>query len=176
MKFMVRMMPKKTIKAPNKIEDLVAKYGMSTRMTEAIMAYITNGVRLSPADHALATFFLKARSKTELAWHEVGKGLIAQEMGTPVLMELYEGMGFKLPAASYWPDFDYLLDNGLWAFVEIKASIFQSNYRDARSKLRSAASLNPWHTFIEARPEKGGVWVLERIKPELSIIKSFNLD
>ena len=103
------------------------------------------------------------RSKTEQAFAEMAVALMAAVMGDSIAVLLYEPLTFKLPGGSYTPDFMALTDGGDVAFIEVKGSTRQKNYRDARSKLRAAAELHPWFKFYEARPLRGHNWDIERI-------------
>jgi len=84
---------------------------------------------------------------------------------SPVVFWGYEWISFHLPGGLYTPDFLYVLQTGRLVFLETKGSRKQANYRDARSKLRGAATLNPWFWFYECRITKTS-WVLEKIKPD----------
>lgn len=102
----------------------------------------------------LRKFLGNVRSRTEERWAQVGKFLIAEKFNCAVIFEGYEWMTFHVPGGSYTPDYVYILENGSVVFVEIKGSGRQKNYRDARSKLRSAAAVNPWFIFCEARADR----------------------
>jgi hypothetical protein len=121
-----------------------------------------------PAESAsLLKFCAVGRSQAESKWlrDRAHSHMIEDAIGGRVKIVLYEWMSFKLPGLTYTPDYDYILDNGRIAFVEIKGSTRQTNYRDARTHLRVAASLNPWFTFFEAI-DNHGAFELELIKPD----------
>lgn len=90
---------------------------------------------------------------------------IKAHLGQDVIFWGYEWVSFHLPGGSYTPDFLYLLGSGQQVYVEIKGSRKQANYRDARSKLRGAATLNPWFWFYEARLARNA-WEFERVPPD----------
>ena len=89
------------------------------------------------------------RSKTEGYWAQMGNVYIADEFNARVMWEGYERARLSIPGGFYTPDFMYILENGQTIFVEIKGSKRQKNYRDARSKLRAAANVYPFWTFVE---------------------------
>jgi len=100
----------------------------------------------------------KYRSRWERAFATFGKAILEQDSGSPVIALDYEYETFNLPGGSYTPDFRAILDDGTIIFIEVKASKFQKNYRDARSKLRAAQELNPYYVWMEARITlRGGV-------------------
>ena len=106
------------------------------------------------------------RSGAEQVFARMGPILLADEFGSNVALMEYERMRFRVPGGWYTPDFSVILDDRRLIFVEVKGSTHQKGYRDARSKLRAVADLYPWVTWIEAIPDRGGGWSLERIKPE----------
>lgn len=101
------------------------------------------------------------RSTTEQRWAIQGRAIMGALIGQPVHIELYEPVTLKLPGGSYTPDFLYVFDDGLTAFVEVKGSTKQRGYRDARAKLRAAAELYAIWDFYEVRP--GATWTVEKI-------------
>jgi hypothetical protein len=104
------------------------------------------------------------RSGTEEEWFSSGHSrYIEAHFQSPVIWWGYEWMSFNVPGGSYTPDYAYILKSSQMIFVEVKGSRAQANYRDARSKLRGAASLNPWFTFCEVRITKKA-WEFEIIK------------
>lgn len=104
----------------------------------------------------IAALVPQYRSKTEAAWADVGAVYIAAEFDRLVSWEGYEPLALNIPGGRYTPDFLYILENGQMVFVEIKGSKRQKNYRDARSKLRAAAAVFPFWTFVEARGGRTG--------------------
>ena len=106
----------------------------------------------------LAALIDPYRSETEREWAE-GNGMLYVSLefdGARVLRMDYEPETFNLPGGSYTPDFRCILETGQVIFVEIKGSKKQKGYRDARSKLRAAAELNPMYTFVVAVGGKDG--------------------
>jgi hypothetical protein len=145
------------------------EYGMDTGQLSGVHDFVNaDGAAISPT---LLEFLRDAGSGIENLWSNgIGKILIESETNNRVIFTGYEWYTFKLPGGSYTPDYNYLMENGLWVMVEIKHGKHQPNYRDARSKLRAAAALNPWFVFYECRCE-GGNWVLERIYPDKGYVK-----
>ena len=111
----------------------------------------------------VAAMLTAYKCHAEEAWAGYGSMVLLGELGQHTAVMLYEPMSFRLPGGSYLPDFMHLLEDGRIVYVEIKGSKHQKGYRDARSKLRAAAELHPWFTWIEARQERGS-WIVEVIK------------
>jgi hypothetical protein len=157
------------------LSDIV-NYGLDNGAITAIQNYMLHPDQPPPqvAKDMLA-FFLAGRSNSECRWAALGKATIEDEFDSAVVFAGYEWMSFKLPGGSYTPDWDYRLADGRWVLVEVKANVKQSNYRDARSKLRAAAALNPWFDFVEVMAEKGGGFELERIRPEAGYVNNLHL-
>lgn len=145
---------------------LIAKYGLDVRSID-----VQSGLALSSLPKELLSFFIAAKSSYEQTWRAIGDAMIAEFFGSPVTWRGYEWMSFKLPAAKYTPDFSYRLADGRMIHVEVKPSKFSDNYRDSRSRLRAAATLNPFFIFAEARVEKGR-WILEIIEPDSEFLES----
>jgi hypothetical protein len=103
------------------------------------------------------------RSKTEAAFAQMAVALMTAMLDDAVIVVLYEPLTFRLPGGSYTPDFMALTEHGRAAFVEVKGSRHQRNYRDARSKLRAAAELHPWFEWFEALPAGGGNWDITKV-------------
>lgn len=153
----------------------LARYGLDTTQVEVVQAVVTGNVPLPEGLNLdKLKFLLAGRSRAEMEWRRVGMGLIGLALRAPIVFQGYEWFSFKVPGGSYTPDFNYLADNGRWAHVEIKGSKLQKNYRDARSHLRAAATLNPWFCFYEARFEKAA-WKLEMIEPDLEFLAGIQL-
>lgn len=147
--------------------DHIIKYGT---VGDALRGLLTG--HLQPDAAEMLKFLATARSGTEAEWLSQGHiPLIENVTGQKVVFWNYEWVTFRLPGASYTPDYFYLLDNGIQVYVEVKGSKAQANYRDARSKLRAAASLNPWARFFEARVAKRA-WDFEEITPDIEFIKA----
>lgn len=107
------------------------------------------------------------KSKTEERWALEGKIFIGADFGAAVIWSAYEPLSLHLSAESYTPDFVYLLADGRLILVEVKGSARQQNYRDARSKLRSAANIFSFWNFLEVRwDRKAESWNLEHIRPD----------
>lgn len=116
---------------------------------------------------------VKQQSKMSLAerrWKAGGYEHLLESQwvdGAKMTMMLYEWYSFRLPGGLYTPDFNLFLDDGRLMHIEIKESAFARNFRDSRSKLRAAASLNPWFDFFMARLDrKAGIWRIEYIEPD----------
>jgi len=91
------------------------------------------------------------KSDRERLFARFGPAILEHDYGRKVFEMRYEPETFHVPGGSYTPDFRVVFEDGLVAFVEVKANKNQRNYRDARSKLRAAAELNQIYTWIEAR-------------------------
>lgn len=106
-------------------------------------------------------------SAPERRWAQEGNAqliLLDPFKGLDVVCSVYEWMSLRLPGGLYTPDFMSLLNDGQVIFVEVKETRMMQSYRDSRSKLRTAAALNPWFTFVMAvwkRKEKR--WEIEFI-------------
>lgn len=94
---------------------------------------------------------IQFRSKTEEIFAMLGAGLVSQHCAKPVVIMKYEPITFNLPGGRYTPDFMVIFEDGEILFIEIKGSKRQKNYRDARSKLRSAHAIHPYFTWAEIR-------------------------
>ena len=105
------------------------------------------------------------KSVYEEIWASEGALLIADLFITPVAITLYEPISFHVPGGRYTPDFQHILQTGEIVFVEIKATRFQKNFRDAHSKLRAAAEVYPYYHWILAfAPHRTTpAWSLEQI-------------
>jgi len=110
----------------------------------------------------LAAIVSPYKSRLEELWSREGNLILLADLGERTAVQLYEPWTLRLIGASYKVDFVHILESGRMVCVEVKGSTRQANYRDARSKLRAAAELHPWFTWIEARQERGG-WIVERI-------------
>ena len=110
----------------------------------------------------LAAIVSPYKSRLEEHWAREGALVLLAELGEQTAVQLYEPFTVRLIGAHYKVDFVHILESGRIVCVEVKASSRQANYRDARSKLRAAAEMHPWFTWIEARHENGG-WIVERI-------------
>lgn len=110
-------------------------------------------------------------SKAEAAWADVANLIIYDELGERIIFSGFEWLSFNLPGGRYTPDFFHIAESGQFIIVEVKATKKQGSYRDSRAKLRAAAALNPWATFIMALklPREDG-WDIEIIEPKASIV------
>ena len=111
----------------------------------------------------LAAIVSPYKSRLEELWSREGNLILLADLGERTAVQLYEPWTLRLIGASYKVDFVHILESGRIVCVEVKASSRQANYRDARSKLRAAAEMHPWFTWIEARHENVG-WAVEVIK------------
>lgn len=102
-------------------------------------------------------------SHAEEWWARYGNLLLAHDLGCPVVLTEYHPWTWNLPGNHYTPDFLHILEDGRLVCVEVKGSKSQKNYRDARSKLRLAADLFRWLTWIEARVDGRGGCEIEVI-------------
>lgn len=117
--------------------------------------------------HAVANLdalFPVYKSEAERAWAAIGELILAADFEQRVMLTMYEPVALRLPGGSYKPDFMHILETGQVIFCEVKASKHQKNYRDARSKLRAAAEVYGFWTFVEARGG-GENWETEVINP-----------
>ena len=103
-------------------------------------------------------------SAGERWWATYGPLLIASDAHQPVALTQHHALTFTLPGGRYTPDFLHILADGRLVLVEVKGSRRQSNYRDARSKLRAAAELYPWAAWVEARVDGRGACEIEWLR------------
>ena len=152
--------------------DLLQLYGSNLVNLHKVAEFMHLPDNLQSKNRML-DFFITAESSTEARFKLVGKNLIEAKYGK-VVIALYNWRTYRLPGGSYTPDWNFMLENGKWVNVEIKASKLQSGYRDARSKLRAAATLNPWEIFIETMPDKNELagWSLEEIPPDKEFMQT----
>jgi hypothetical protein len=159
---------------PGKRSDLglLTRFGIDDSGLSQILSFLTY-IKSENLFGQLLLFSLAARSNEEEKFRSIGRAIIESETGHEIRFSGYEWMSFKVPGGTYTPDWCYLLDTGQWVCVEIKGSKFQKGYRDARAKLRAAATLNPWHVFYEAMPFRDLNWKLERIPPDETFLRTF---
>ena len=115
----------------------------------------------------------KYRSNEERAFATFGRALLEELRSRAVVWMEYETQTFNLPGAKYTPDFAVIFDDGVIAFVEVKALIYgnerradkngnvtvkrvrksaaQRGYTTTRAHLRACAELFPFFVWIEAR-------------------------
>lgn len=105
---------------------------------------------MTKAKANVAALLKQFKSDQEAAFAQVALALLADEFGAPVARLDYEPVSWNLPGNRYTPDFMATLADGRVLWIEVKGSKKQSNYRDARSKLREAAAIYPQFTWVEA--------------------------
>ncbi len=88
------------------------------------------------------------KSKAEEDYSIFGTAMIYQEFGQVVELTMYEPMAFYIPGGRYRPDFMHILEDGRIVFVEVKKNKHLKSYRDSRSKLRAAAVVFPFFTWV----------------------------
>ena len=88
------------------------------------------------------------KSKAEEDYSNFGAALIGWELHKKVTLTMYEPIAFYIPGGRYRPDFMHILEDGRIVFVEVKGSKKQKNYRDSRAKLRAAAEVFPFFTWM----------------------------
>jgi len=114
-------------------------------------------------------------SRPERLFQDEGYLLVVEKLPENVHVEsmMYEWVTFNLPGGRYTPDFLMRCSDRSEIYIEVKQENISKrgrayrgqSYRDSRSKLRAAASLNPWHTFYMAIYSRGG-WKIEYIEPD----------
>jgi hypothetical protein len=102
------------------------------------------------AEANLLDLYPKFRSKAEERWYFASHIYLYDLFPVPSLRIFYEPVTFNIPGGKYTPDFMHIQADRQIVFVEVKGSKKQKNYRDARSKLRAAAAIHPYFTFVEA--------------------------
>jgi hypothetical protein len=105
-------------------------------------------------------------SRGEEWYARIGYLLTGDELGSEVVLTQYHALKVNLPGGSYEPDFLHILADGRLVIVEVKGSREQKGYRDARAKLRAAADLYRWATWLEIRADGRGACELEVITGE----------
>ncbi len=88
------------------------------------------------------------KSKAEEDYAIFGAAIIHQELGKVVELTMYEPMAFYIPGGRYRPDFMHILEGGKIVFVEVKKNKKLKSYRDSRAKLRAAAVVFPFFTWV----------------------------
>jgi hypothetical protein len=129
---------------------------MDVAAIEKVAAFLEAPPLHAAAD--LEKFLIAARSPEEAKFRLFVRNIAQTVTGQKPLVILHEWHSFNLPGGSYTPDWCILLESGQWLYIENKGNIHQSNYRDARAKLRAAASLNPWALFYETRRAEKSDW------------------
>jgi hypothetical protein len=105
-------------------------------------------------------------SKTEQVFAKVGRIVLQGHIGKKFPILVYKPISFILPGETYRIDWLAIAEDGETWFLETKGSGKFHNYRDARSKLRAAAVLNPYWRFAELRwPQKQELqWTIRYVK------------
>lgn len=93
------------------------------------------------------------KSKAELTYASIASVAMLHLFGESAVLVLYEPLTFNLPGGSYTPDFMQILESGRIVFTEIKGSVKQKNARDSISKLRAAAAVYPFFSFVLAEKD-----------------------
>lgn len=171
------MAAKMTVKKTGVI-DLVAKFGI----TRSEIAQISTWAGLPPnkdASVAMGAFLLPAKSTLEAKFRALGKGLVQDHTGQKVVFSAYEWLSFKLPGGSYKGDYYYMLGDGTWVVVDVKApnrAAFVS-YRGSFAKMRAAATLHPYARFIMAMPDKTqpSGWLLKDVPRDQEFMITLNM-
>lgn len=102
------------------------------------------------------------RSKAEAAWAKVGPLILAADYDARVLFTKHEPLSFNLPGGRYLVDFMHVLDTGQVIFVEVKGSRRMRGYTASRLRLKAAAAVFPFWTFVEA-VGGGEDWEIEEV-------------
>jgi hypothetical protein len=159
-------MPKTPVTANRRksTAQLVNSYGFSLQSIRAMQA-VTPYLSLSKIVDSWAKFLLKAESREEQRWQVMGVPLIEKHYGQKVVLWKPKAVMYQLPGGRYSPDFYYILEDGLRVSVETKGSPFQHGYKDARAKIRAAATLYWFDRFMMVM-WKEGAWQLEEIEPD----------
>lgn len=92
----------------------------------------------------------KYKSNAEREWASLGNAILQDHFDTPVAYQHYEPVRFAIPGGKYTPDFLHVLEDGRIVFVEVKGSKKQRGYRSSRQKLRAAAEMYPFFTWVQA--------------------------
>lgn len=148
-------------------DELAHKFGLTDTQLLSLCKYVDD--KAGPNPNKIVSFFLDARTPYEAKALQFLKPAIEEETKKLIHFAGYEWVTFSLPGGSYTPDWSFLMDDNTWVRVEVKASRMQPGYKDARSRLRATASLNPWDAFYEFRMNtkaEGGGWALEKIRPD----------
>lgn len=156
-------MPRTIPRRPSRVQ-LVNKYGFSLQGIR-IMQTVTPFLSPSKLVEGWAGFLLKGDSREEVRWQAMGVPLLEKQYNMPVVLWKPKAFSFNLPGGRYTPDFFYIFENGLRLHVEVKGSRLQAGYRDARAKMRAAATLFWFDNFMLAVWEQGA-WQLELIEPD----------
>lgn len=155
----------------------ILKFGMENGFAASLESLLRHGVDTVAAEpdiiRAVARFLQAGKSDVELRWRREGTRLVEEMHEKRVIFTGYEWFSYKIPGGSYTADFSYLLENGHWVVVEIKGSRAQGSYRDSHTRLKAAASLNPWHTFYEVVWERRTGWDVKHIPPDAEFVEAF---
>jgi hypothetical protein len=156
-----------------KTSELVNSYGFSIhaiRLMEDMVPYLHP---LNKAVDGWAKFLLASESREETRWQALGIPLLEDFYQQKVVLWKPKAITWQLPGARYSPDYLYIFEDGMRLNVEVKGSTFQPGYKDARAKMRMAATLYWIDRFMMVMPVPGTVrWELDEILPD----KEFQTD
>lgn len=161
-------MAKRAFPKGKTLEKKVEDFGLSMPVIELIKSQYGKTNKSATLIRGFAKFMLVAESREELKWRPFAKAVLGEIFESSVRFEKAKYVTFNLPGNNYKPDFTYILEDGQYVNVEVKGSVFQPGYRDARSKLRMCATLNPDQRFVEVMPNKESLngWSIELIEPD----------
>jgi hypothetical protein len=143
--------------------ELVQTFGMSLDAIQTLEKCIPY-LPMSKALAGMAKYLLKGVSKEEIQWRQAGTPLLEEMCEEKVVMVQHPSLTYPIPGGHYTADFLYFMASGLRINVEVKGSKFQKGYKDARARMRAAASLHPYDRFIMAMPFMGD-WELDLEEP-----------
>lgn len=170
-------MAKKKLPVNKSLAVKVDSFGLSTKAITLMQEQYPKA-KLDVIVRGFAKFMLPAESSVEAKWLLFSRSVIEgnfPETGG-MFLERIRPISFHLPGGVYTPDFYYIMRDGTRIVVEVKGSKFQPNYRDARGKLRAAATLNPDFIFAEVMPNKEckNGWSVEVVEPDEDYGKFLN--
>ena len=102
------------------------------------------------------------KSDSEQQFASLGAIILRDALGIEVVEMRYEPCRWAIPGGHYMPDFLCVMSQGQIIFVEVKGSKKQKGYRDARSKLRAAAEIYPFFSWVEVVEEDN--WRVEVLR------------
>ncbi len=157
-------MVKRAFPTKRKTAQLVNDYGYSLQSIKA-MQNVTPFLSPRTIVEQWSRHLLKAESREEQRWLVMGVPLIENCFQKKVALWKPKALAYLLPGGRYTPDVLYILEDGQHVQVEVKGSQFQKGYKDARAKMRTAATLHWYHTFVMCMWERGA-WQLEIVPPD----------
>jgi len=146
------------------IAQLVNNYGFSLQSIRAMQA-VTPKLPPSKIVEKWAHFLLNSESLEEKRWLIMGVPLIENHFSQKVVLWKPKVISYQLPGGRYTPDFYYILEDGTRLNIEVKGSKYQRGYKDARNRMRTAATLYWFDVFMMVISE-AGTWQLELIEPD----------